>query len=162
MVVESEGDVFLFREPEPGKKDSGGRATAVKVTGAGGGGKPALESSSTWGGPAAAVVKAEGGNAPVSKGYREEMEHFAFCVRELKDAPAYEQASDGTYVRAEQKLLPKCHGEVAMADAILALTANMAMDRQTNKGARIEFEDHWFDSTSDEVPETKYGKKAKA
>jgi predicted dehydrogenase len=163
MIVESEGDVFLFREPEPGKKDSGGRATAVKVTGAGGG-KPAMEAASTWAvanaGPAIVKTGNASGWGDVSRGYREEMEHFAFCVRELKDAPAYEQASDGTYVRAEQKLLPKCHGEVAMADAILALTANMAMDRQTNKGARIEFEDHWFDSTSDEVPETKYGKKA--
>ena len=35
------------------------------------------------------------------------------------------------------EIMPRCHGEVAMADAILALTANMAMDETQ----RIEFED---------------------
>src|SRR5207248_6268880 len=41
MIVEEEGDVFLFKEPEPGKATSGGRSTGVTVTAAGGG-KPAL------------------------------------------------------------------------------------------------------------------------
>ena len=56
----------------------------------------------------------------------------------------------------EAAIIPRCHGEVAMADAILALTANMAMDRKQ----RIVFEDNWFDPTKDDVPETKYGKKS--
>ena len=43
-----------------------------------------------------------------------------------------------------------------MADAILALTANMAMAKQQ----RIVFEDAWFDADKDDVPETKYGKQA--
>ena len=42
-----------------------------------------------------------------------------------------------------------------MADAIIALTANMAMDTRQ----RIVFEDAWFDAATAEVPETKYGKK---
>ena len=42
-----------------------------------------------------------------------------------------------------------------MADAIIALTANMAMDNKT----RIVFEEAWFDPTSPEVPEAKYGSK---
>ncbi len=37
-----------------------------------------------------------------------------------------------------------------MADAIMALTANLAMKHQK----RIEFKDTWFDPDSDEVPET--------
>ena len=41
-----------------------------------------------------------------------------------------------------------------MADAIIALTANMAMEKRT----RIEFEDNWFKPESGDVPETKYGK----
>ena len=45
-----------------------------------------------------------------------------------------------------------------MADAILALTANMAMDKKT----RIEFDPKWFAADTPDVPETKYGKDAKA
>jgi hypothetical protein len=42
-----------------------------------------------------------------------------------------------------------------MADAIIALTANMAMDGKQ----RIVFEDAWFDPASAKVPESKYGRK---
>ena len=158
MIVEEEREVYLFKEPEPGKAASGGRDTSVTVTAAGGG-KAALEASSTWGGAASAgVVKAAGASpkwdTPV-RGYRTEMEHFAFCVRELgKTDPVYEKDADGEYVRMKAKRMPKCHGEVAMADAILALTANMAMDKRQ----RIAFEPNWFLGDKTEVPETKYGK----
>jgi hypothetical protein len=107
------------------------------------------------------VVKAAGASptwdTPV-RGYRTEMEHFAFCIRELgkdgKDAQVYEKDADGEYARAKTKRMPKCHGEVAMADAILALTANMAMDKRQ----RIAFEPNWFAGDKTDVPETKYGK----
>ncbi|HJZ58898.1 MAG TPA: Gfo/Idh/MocA family oxidoreductase [Gemmataceae bacterium] len=173
MVVEGEADVFLYKEPDPIKRDNAGKSTAVQVTAAGG--KPAMEASSTWavgGGPG---VVSKTGNASgwgsVSRGYREEMEHFAFCVRELQSGRAdqqaklgsrsmqnvYEKDSEGQYVLAKEKRLPKCHGEVAMADAILALTANMAMDKKV----RIEFDPNWFDTDKPDVPETKYGKDAR-
>jgi len=155
MVVEMESDVYLYKEPEPGKKDSGGRDTAVAVTTAGGG-KPAMEATSTWGGAGGpAVVKAPGAAAwdtPV-RGYRTEMEHFAYCLRrwqELKQPVSYEKGSDGKMKYAD--ILPRCHGEVAMADAILALTANMAM----KKRERIVYEDGWFNPESADVPETKH------
>ena len=92
------------------------------------------------------------------RGYRTEMEHFAFCVRkwqELKQPVSYEK-KDGKLVHGD--IIPRCHGEVAMADAIIALTANMAMDAKQ----RIVFEDAWFDPTSAEVPETKYANRKKA
>ena len=155
MIVETESDVYLYKEPEPGKKDSGGRDTAVAVTTAGGG-KPAMEATSTWGGAGGpAVVKAPGAAAwdtPV-RGYRTEMEHFAYCLRrwqELKQPVSYEKNSDGKMKHAD--ILPRCHGEVAMADAILALTANMAM----KKRERIVYEDGWFNPESADVPETKH------
>jgi hypothetical protein len=44
--------------------------------------------------------------------------------------------------------LPKCHGEVAMADAILALTSNQAMEL----GERITFKEEHFSPDSTEVP----------
>ncbi len=156
MVIEKEANVFLFKEPEPGKKDSGGRDTKINVTGAGGG-KPAMEATSTWGGGGAAISKGASGPAWDSavRGYRTEMEHFAYCVRkwqEMNQPVSYEK--DGDHLKYAS-IIPKCWGEVAMADAILALTANMAMAKKE----RIVFEDAWFDANSPEVPETKYGKK---
>ena len=150
MIVEEEREVYLFKEPEPGKAKSGGKDTGIAVTSTKDG-KPVTEASSTWGGAGAAVVKQA--NAPKwdtnVRGYRSEMEHFAFCVRKWDKKIGWEK-KDGKFVQE----VPRCHGEVAMADAILALTANMAMDKKT----RIVFEPEWFEVDSASVPETKYGK----
>jgi predicted dehydrogenase len=164
MYLEKEADVYLWREKDKSKTgDAGGRETRITVTTAGGG-KPAMESTSTWGGGGgAAISKAPGASAWDSavRGYRTEMEHFAYCVRkwqQTKQPVSYETEKDGTgHTKLKyEAIMPRCHGEVAMADAILALTANMAMDRKQ----RIVFEDAWFDPTSAEVPENKYGKKS--
>jgi hypothetical protein len=104
----------------------------------GGGGKPALEAGPTWGGPAATAQASGGTTGPVSRGYREEMEDFAYCVKLWKDADP------------KDRRLPRCHGTVAMADAIIALTSNLSMKHRR----RIEFEDKWFDPTEkDAVPD---------
>lgn len=72
------------------------------------------------------------GSAPesISRGYREEMEHFCYCIRTGKDEL-------------------RCNGHVAMADAIMALTANLAMKHKQ----RIEFKPEWFDADNDACPE---------
>jgi len=75
--------------------------------------------------------------APVSRGYREEMEDFAYCVR------LWDQANE------KDRRLTRCPGPVAMADAIIALTSNLAMKHQK----RIEFKNAWFDPASNEVPD---------
>jgi hypothetical protein len=49
------------------------------------------------------------------------------------------------------RLAPRCHGKVAMADAIIALTSNQAMRQRQ----RIEFKEAWFDPTSSDVPDSK-------
>lgn len=151
MVVEMEAEVYLFKEPEPGKKDSGGKDTKVAVTTTKDG-KPVAEATSTWGAAGPAVVKgpSAAGSAwdtPV-RGYRTELEHFAFCVRKWDKKIGWEKGPDGKF----KQEVPRCHGEVAMADAILALTANMAMRKRT----RIEFEENWFKADSPDVPETKH------
>ena len=163
MVIEEEKDVYLFKEPEPGKASSGGRDTKVTVSTADAKKGPTMEATSTWGGGGgAAISKAPGAAAWDSavRGYRTEMEHFAYCVRrwqERKQPVSYEKDPEtGKLVHAD--ILPRCHGEVAMGDAILALTANMAMARKQ----RIVFEDAWFDPSSDANPEAKYGKTAQA
>ena len=166
MYLDQERDVFLWREKDKSKKgDTGGRDTKITVTSADGK-KPAMESTSTWGaGSASAPTTKKPDNAPIwdsaVRGYRTEMEHFAYCVRmwQAKKQPvSYEAEKDST---GHSKLkyadiIPRCHGEVAMADAIIALTANMAMAKKE----RILFEEAWFNPASAEVPETKHGKKS--
>jgi predicted dehydrogenase len=159
MILSKEAEVYLYKEPEPGKAASGGRDTKVTVSTGGKG--PAMVSTSTWGGGGgAAISKAPGASAWDSavRGYRTEMEHFAYCLRkwqELKQPVSYEKSTDGHHLK-HADILPRCHGEVAMADAILALTANMAMAKKE----RIVFEDGWFNPESSDVPETKHAKKA--
>lgn len=68
----------------------------------------------------------------VSRGYKEELEHLAFCVRHRDPANRV-----------------RCDGRVALADAVMALTANRAI----RSGQRIEFRDGWYDPYSAEVPE---------
>jgi predicted dehydrogenase len=147
MLVEGEQQVMLFKEQPPGQK-APPRGTTVSVMTVGAD-KAALESGGTWGGPSGAATPAAGGGPPaaVSRGYKEEMEDFAYCVRML-DGKTFDynaKSSDGKY----SQRLPRCHGEVAMADAILALTANLAMKHRT----RIEFKPEWFEATSSEVPD---------
>jgi predicted dehydrogenase len=139
MVVEMEQNIQLYMERDPNNRDSGSpRSTAVTVT-ATAAGKPALDATSSQGG----AVKAGGDEpgskpaGPISRGYREEMEHFACCVRLWNEGS-----------KADRQL-PRCHGRVAMADAIIALTSNLAMKHRQ----RIEFKEEWFDAKSLEVPD---------
>ncbi len=141
MVVEGEQNVQLYGEKDPNLRESGApRSTSVTVTTTSGG-TPALDASATTGGVAAAA-SADGPAGPVSKGYREEMEHFAYCVRMQEQASTPEE-------KRKWQLEPRCHGRVAMADAIIALTANLAMKNRQ----RIEFQEAWFDAASREVPD---------
>ena len=117
------------------------RGTGVTVTTTGG--RPALDaSSSTDPGDRRAAEAGLGavGIAPPSRGYREEMEHLAYCIRNRDQGTAADR----------ERFQPRCGGRQAMADAIIALTANKAMSDPTNK--RIVFQDDWFDPTKDAVP----------
>ncbi|HEV7221586.1 MAG TPA: gfo/Idh/MocA family oxidoreductase, partial [Pirellulales bacterium] len=125
LVLENEKEVMLY----PG---SGSTSTHVKVAKSKAGGA-VLNTSESGAAPAAAVGKSALEAGPVSRGYTEEMEHFAWCIRNFD----FEHNK------------PKCHPEVALADAVIALTTNIAMQRRE----RIEFKDEWFDIASDETPE---------
>jgi len=155
MIIEEEREVYLFKEPEPGKAGSGGRETRLVVSNAGKG--PVLEATSTWGGGGGAAIS-KSASAPAwdsaVRGYRTEMEHFAYCVRrwqEMKQPVSYEKDAEGRLKYAD--ILPRCHGEVALADAIVALAANLAMATHQ----RIVFEEDWFDADKlTATPEAKY------
>jgi predicted dehydrogenase len=144
LLVEKEESVMLFPENEPGKVKTPPRGTEVGVSAAGKK-EPVLESGSTWGGPTASVTGTSvGPGGRVSRGYTEEMEDFAYCVRQWDPKLGYAKGPDGQY----KQRLTRCHGEVAMVDAIVALTANYAM----HKHERVEFKDAWFDADKPDVP----------
>src|SRR5205823_1506857 len=93
LIVASEQNAYLY--------GLDGRSTDVTVNTAGG--RPALDASASTGPPiaaqpreqqAAAVGQNAIGHNPPSRGYREEMEDLAFCIRKLQElgpnAPAEE------------------------------------------------------------------------
>jgi predicted dehydrogenase len=131
LVYGSKGTLALEKEQDlkiiTGPADDDASETAVKVSGGGGG--PTLNTQAS--GPARKTA-AGGDGAPVSKGYAEEIEHWAWCIRH----PAPENK-------------PRCHPKVAMADAVIALTANMA----AAEGRPIDFQESWFEIDKPETPE---------
>ncbi len=78
----------------------------------------------------------------VSRGYTEEIEHWAWAIG---------QKNGGQEISVPLRCSPK----VALADAVIALTTNLAIERGKKSGenCRTEFKDEWFDPTSDETPE---------
>jgi hypothetical protein len=66
------------------------------------------------------------------RGYTESLEHWSWCIRN----PAPENR-------------PRCHPEVALANAVVTLTTQMAASMRR----RIDFAKQWFDVNSDETPE---------
>ena len=87
----------------------------------------------------AAPAKTAEGNGPVSRGYKEEIEHWAWCIGE--GDPANQT---------------RCNGEVALGDAVIALTAKQAIKNSQNPSighGHVTFKPGWFELASDEVPE---------
>ena len=125
MVIDQEKEVMLYAGSDTGA------AAGVKATKGG----YALDTQSS-GGTSAPIAKAAA-SGPVSRGYTEEIEHWAYCIRNPD--------------KANQ---PKCYPEVAMADAVIALTTNVAMKRGARGEAGwVKFDEAWFDTKSDETPD---------
>lgn len=129
MMVLVERDVLLFNEVDPYGAQRAAKKIDVQVDQAKKG-EATMYSAASLGASAEASKQSSG--APVSRGYKEELEHFAFCIR--NPAP-------------ENKV--RCDGQVALADAVMALTCNIAM----RTGKRIEFRDAWYDPQSPDVPD---------
>jgi predicted dehydrogenase len=126
LILENERDVMLY-------KDSS-RDTRVTVK-KGKDGAPALDTTESGGGGAVAAAAGGDSKAAPSRGYTEEMEHWAWCIRN----PSPENQ-------------PRCKPEVAIADAVIALVSNIALANPTTQ-SRIEFKPEWFDIDSDDTPE---------
>ncbi|MCX7402143.1 MAG: Gfo/Idh/MocA family oxidoreductase [Planctomycetia bacterium] len=126
LVLEREQDVMLYKGAA---KDT--RVTVSKSKD----GAPTLDTTESGGGGYVAGGKGGGDAAPPSRGYTEEMEHWAWCIRN----PSPENQ-------------PRCKPEVAIADAVIALVSNIALANPDTQ-ARIAFKPEWFDIASDETPE---------
>jgi predicted dehydrogenase len=125
IVLEREQDVLLFA--------SEGASTRIKVKDDAGG----ASTMSYETGGAATATKTAAAAGPVSRGYTEEIEHWAYCIR----------AND-------PEVRPRCHPAVALGDAIMSLTARHAMQNvEKGKGGYIEFQEDWFDYKNDATPD---------
>ncbi|QDT64438.1 Gfo/Idh/MocA family protein [Calycomorphotria hydatis] len=140
LLMKTEKDALLYKEASP--LSGGGPDQRLWVVDNSTAGGPALEAYETTTPAAAAARQATGDK--VSRGYREEMEHFSYAVRNF--GPNY--YPDGKEISPKEGGL-RCNGVVAMADAVMALTANLAMKHKT----RIEFRDEWFDPENPATPE---------
>ena len=130
LIVEDDQEVMLFKEPAPGE-NAPARDTKLIITSTPAD-EPVLDTSESLDAPTTASGYAQALlSTGVSRGYREELEHLAYCIRnpEVEDQP-------------------RCHPQIALASAVSTLTANRAI----HSGRRIEFSPAWFDIDSDEVP----------
>jgi predicted dehydrogenase len=130
LIVEQEQNAYLYPD--------GAVARALNVTANTSGSAPVLDTSASTAPTEqrAQTVAADAmGHNPPSRGYREEMEHMAYCIR-MRDQG---MSSD------QETLTPRCHGRAAMADAIIALAANRAI----RTGERIAFQEEWFNSVDE-------------
>ncbi|HUY34089.1 MAG TPA: Gfo/Idh/MocA family oxidoreductase [Pirellulales bacterium] len=131
VVMGTRGTLILEREQEVMLYSGSDTKTSIKVAKGKGDGPVVNTSESGAAQTAAASVKAVSG--PVSRGYTEEMEHFAWCVRNFDF----------------ERNKPKCHPKVALADAVIALTTNIAIAKREP----IAFKKEWFEIDSDETPD---------
>ena len=147
LMVMNEKDVMLFKEREPGE-DMQPEEMSVQLgsrdrLGAEGQKEPYLkwDKEGSLVPDAALALDALEHAAwfePVNidrryprRGYKEEMEAFAYAVR-----------SDGEYK-------VRCGAKVALADAVMALTSNVAAASHK----LIEFQPEWYDAASNAVPD---------
>jgi hypothetical protein len=73
----------------------------------------------------------------VSRGYTEEIEHWAYCIS-----------------HASPENQPRCNPHVALSDAVIALTTNVAIRQgATGQGGYIQFEESWYDVDDDATPD---------
>jgi predicted dehydrogenase len=125
LVLETEKEAMLFHTHETTSKTMVASAKTGSKKGA------AVLKVEEKGDPESAAIGTLG-TLPADRGYTEELEHWVGCIRNR--SPEY---------------LPRCHPQVALGDAVIALTANMA----ARKGERVDFKKEWFEIDRDETPE---------
>jgi predicted dehydrogenase len=143
LFMNRESEAVLYKEEGLGSTGGGPDQRLWVVQGAAGE-SSVLAAYETSSGAAKVASGGADWSTNVSRGYTEEMEHFCWAIKEFKG----DYYPNGKEIPREDKGL-RCNGVVAMADAIMALTANRAMEL----GERIKFEDDWFDPDLPNTPE---------
>ncbi len=135
VVMGTEGTLILEQEQNVMLYKGSSRDTRVTVSKSKSG-EAVLDTTESGGaGSVVAVPTEAAGKAPPSRGYTEEMEHWAWCVR-----------------NPDPENQPRCKPEVALADAVIALVSNVAL-KGSDGQPRIDFKKEWFDIESDVTPE---------
>lgn len=136
VVMGTKGTLILEREKEVMLYQAGPASTRVGVKDDGAG--PILNTAASGDGGKAKAAESES----VSRGYTEEIEHWAWLIR------------NGDPKSTDEKNLPHCRPEIALGDAVIALTAKVAI-RKANSGEPgfIKFEHDWFVVDSDATPD---------
>jgi predicted dehydrogenase len=125
LILDREQEVLLFKESD----------TSTKIGVKDDKGGPTLDTQASGKGPSLAKAAIDTGG-PVSRGYTEEIEHFAWCIR--NNAPDQ----------------PRCRAEIAIGDAVIALACNVAIENSFNgKGGYLKFEESWYDLNHDATPD---------
>jgi len=131
LLLDRESEVILLGRP------SGGDYQPVRVAGKG----DDLDLANGKPGSSEARLGQEALKGPISRGYTEEIEHWSWAIRQQAEGKDVEVAL-------------RCNPAVALADAVIALTTNLAIERgKESENCRIEFKSEWFDVDSDETPE---------
>jgi predicted dehydrogenase len=124
LILEREKEVMIYKDA-----DTATRVGMMKNE------KGAAVLDTQASGKTAAVAKAAEG--PVSRGYQEEIEHWAWCIRN----PAPENQ-------------PRCKGEIALGDAVIALATNVAIkNANSGKGGYLAFDEAWYEVDKPETPD---------
>lgn len=127
LVLEKEQDVLIYKTSDT--------ASRIKVATDSGG--PTMGTQGSGGPTTAASIASAAASGPVSRGYTEELEHWAWCIR-----------------NASPENQPRCTPEVAMGDAVIALTANVAIKQSiAGKSGYIKFNEKWFDIHNNATPD---------
>jgi predicted dehydrogenase len=125
LLLEREQEILLFKDSD----------TSTKVGVKDDKGGPTLDTQASGKGPS--LAKAAASTGPVSRGYTEEIEHWAWCIRN----PAPENQ-------------PRCNAKIALGDAVIALATNVAIDNANKgKGGYLAFSEDWYDVNNDATPD---------
>jgi len=124
LILDREEEVLLYKSADTASK------TRVVETSTG----PRLETHDD-GDPRSAAI-GQHALLEATRGYTEQLEHWAWCIRKNPDD-------------SDPDIHPRCYPKVALGDAVIALTTNIA----ARLGRRVDFDPAWFDPDSDAAPE---------
>ncbi|MDR1958421.1 MAG: Gfo/Idh/MocA family oxidoreductase [Planctomycetaceae bacterium] len=127
LVITSEKEAFLYRTAGVNEKTR----VAMKNDG-----KTLDLVNDDAGDPLSASIGLQALYGDISRGYAEEIEHWAYCISTNPDG-------------SDPEKIPRCHPKIALGDAVIALTTNLAMETETP----IVFKEEWFEPDSDETPD---------